>query len=81
MTEPVKDGGPAFPLPGDYTADGRGMSLRDYFAAQALTCMADAEALVAIRAEAAAKRCDPSEMVAAFVYDIADAMLKAREGR
>ena len=47
MTEQPKDGGPAFPLPhpeqngnGDWLyTDQQGMSLRDYFAGQALAAM------------------------------------------
>lgn len=69
----TKDGGPAFPV-GDFLSDRglverTGMSLRDYFAGQALTAF----------------RLRPSDWaeddleVAKCVYRIADAMLAARE--
>ena len=66
----MKDGGPAFPVPQGYLLgdDDKGMSLRDYFAGQAI------RALLA----------DPShdegiEWLAEYAYAWADAMLKARE--
>lgn len=39
MSEPINDGGPAFPLKAPLTIDCLGMSLRDYFAAKALCGM------------------------------------------
>jgi hypothetical protein len=73
MTTP-KDGGPAFPINGHIGSDGnfielptQGMTLRDYFAGQALAGML----------------ADPSvgttEQTAECAYDMADAMLAARE--
>lgn len=70
------DGGSAFPLDIYDSASGRmitskGMTLRDYFAAQALTALAQ-------------RRWDPTrgrtatETMAAACYNIADAMLIAR---
>lgn len=71
-------GGPAFPLPvADQDCCGRfesgygGMTLRDYFAAKAM------------QGEVAAntsKRADPTE-TAEYAYQMADAMLRAREGK
>ena len=65
--EEPDDGGPAFPamLPGgNYCTPG--MTLRDYFAAQALTGLIS--------------QCDmPNEVYAKMSYSIADAMLAARE--
>lgn len=71
------DGGPAFPRP--YSEDGAaqgGMSLRDWFAGQALT------RLSAMHFKAAEARADPHDATAdiAFMcYLQADAMLAERE--
>lgn len=74
----MKDGGPAFPVqalasPGSEVA--WGMSLRDWFAGQALAGMLSAFAKGAKNggpARFAEANCDTA-------YDIADAMLRARE--
>ena len=68
MNEPINDGGPAFPAP--YNNDGVGMSLRDWFAGQALA------GLLAGRGSAG----DKAPNWANGSYAIADAMLKARGG-
>ena len=63
----TKDGGNAFPLKGPLlTSDSLGMSLRDYFAAKAM------QSLVAL---------DHTNNIniAIWSYEIADAMLAARE--
>lgn len=67
----MKDGGPAFPV---YTPDmnvgdsaGPGMTLRDYFAGQALTAIAHFDTSG-----------DFSREVARRAYQYADAMIKAR---
>lgn len=88
-----KDGGPAFPLPmavgpaGDlYDASQTdpGMSLRDYFAGQALAghWSQSNPDLVRNMAEAADENFDGdiADMLAAAAYKAADSMLKAREG-
>jgi hypothetical protein len=65
----INDGGPAFPIPAD---DHLGMTLRDYFAAKALGGM-----LAEIP-----KSCyglDWQDKVTRTAYELADAMLKARE--
>ena len=64
----MKDGGPAFPVQ-DMRGDEHGMSMRDYFAGQAL-------AGVCQRAD-----WDDGEenVLARWAYDIADAMLAERE--
>jgi hypothetical protein len=73
--QPINDGGPAFPMPDSHHANGQvqyghlGMTLRDYFAAAALSSRGMYGAN--IRENAVAKEC----------YIIADAMLKAREGK
>lgn len=64
----MNTGGPAFPQPVNPSEYGRGMTLRDYFAAKAM----------------AAYWSDPAvagdyKTAAAWAYDMADAMLKARE--
>lgn len=59
------DGGPAFPEPVMDFSQYRGMTLRDYFAAKALQAIADP--------------CHSPELFANRAYEIADAMLRARE--
>jgi hypothetical protein len=73
MSTPINNGGPAFPV--SCAADGTplrasyqdtdGMSLRDWFAGQALTGV----------------QAPTAEGVAAAAYRVADAMLAAREGK
>ena len=85
MSEPIKDGGAAFPtysvMPG-YTGKPvkipvRGMSLRDWFAGQAVGCFfLDKENMVVLMNNAGWPRHD---MVASFCYGLADAMLAERE--
>ena len=85
----LKDGGPAFPSLEVYegynpereryevTSDvATGMSLRDYFAAQALSMLG-----VGLRSVRVDGTVDPGDALGAAgrAYTIADAMLKARE--
>ena len=56
-----------------------GMTLRDYFAGQALASL-DFDMIATIGKAATADGMGKGAMVAAFVYDLADAMLAAREG-
>ena len=65
----TNDGGPAFPHDGQQNYTG-GMTLRDYFAARAL------QGLMANKSNPL--HFNPEDD-AAYVYRIADAMLKARE--
>ena len=75
MSQPINDGGPAFPLQahGDeeksrYYLTQQGMTLRDYFAAAAL--------------EKASRGSDRSaDEIAKRAFYIADAMIKAREAK
>jgi uncharacterized protein YodC (DUF2158 family) len=68
----IKDGGPAFPVPGlQHDEDFNGMSLRDYFAAKAMQGFA---------ADPNAAWTAGANGMARCAYDWADAMLKAREG-
>ena len=73
----INDGGPAFPSEQHETQDGtwnqtfeRGMTLRDYFAGQALA------GLMASEADGGVYLADHAALRA---YEFADAMLKARE--
>lgn len=62
-------GGPAFPVSGDtYQIQAKGMTLRDYFAAKAMQSFATTDRMLW-----------SNERMAAEAYDVADAMLKARE--
>ena len=67
-------GGPAFPTGLDQQIESRtGMTLRDYFAAKAMQGFIQYSATKGIYAP-------PDDELAEAAYDIADAMLKAREG-
>ena len=88
MSTTQPDGGPAFPLffPESKTREGKtirsrdecpGMSLRDYFAGQALAVF-DHVSLKAIHNEARAQNTEPPVLIAIAAYGLADAMLKAR---
>ena len=64
-------GGPAFPTkPGHWMEEG--MTLRDYFAAQALI------GLISVSENYTSARNYPDASYASFAYGIADAMLEAR---
>lgn len=86
MTEKSNDGGPAFPTepntqPGFYAH--HGMSLRDWFAGQALTAYVDlvtsADFSVVEKAATGEGYSGPIEGYMAFrAYRVADAMLKER---
>ena len=94
MTNQTNDGGPAFPLtsstgdPRDGVYCANGMTLRDYFAAKALSSMAgkwrffDRAQKVATDLSKANKKpeekVEVQDVVAAWSYEFADAMLKAR---
>lgn len=68
----IKDGGPAFPR--DHANDGHnGMTLRDYFAAQALPLA------FAVFDEGYSPESPEPDLVAKCAYQYADAMLAARE--
>lgn len=66
------DGGPAFPVPeDDWNKTWSGMSLRDYFAGQALTGL-----LVSMCPESS----EQQRHLAVRLYEMADAMIAARKG-
>lgn len=69
----INDGGPAFPA--SYPCGPSGMTLRDYFAAKALQPMLGATAKPGMSTERAAR------IVAQAAYEMADAMLAAREAK
>lgn len=82
----MSDGGPIYPNPLPTTPEfvpgehWYGISLRDWFAGQALAGIcADTGSLERAAKEQYGKRTIRPEMVAAAAYQIADAMLKARE--
>lgn len=67
MSTPINDGGPAFPIGYGQGRDiSPGMSLRDWFAGQAILCVLGYAT-------------GDNEAVATECYQIADAMLAARE--
>jgi len=72
LNAPINDGGPAFPESGSrgVAAGGEGMTLRDYFAAAALTGLLASDPESTLRPDSAAR--------SALRY--ADAMLAARGG-
>jgi len=79
MTTPIDDGGPAFPVneANQEAYCSEGMALRDYFAAKAMQSVLDGSwpdlQLVPQNG------LEPIENSAMFAYQIADAMLKARQ--
>jgi hypothetical protein len=84
MNNERKDGGSAFPVNSDeYDQDAEryrpcsegGMSLRDYFAAKAMQSVCQ---MIAGRAHEVS-RSDPIGDIAKEAYQLADAMLRARE--
>ena len=74
MKNQINDGGPAFPHPEiDFEVTiqaSSGMTLRDYFAAAALR---------GLMAAHTSGGCLVDDLYAKYAYDLADAMLKARE--
>lgn len=68
MSTPINDGGPAFPavINGTTRTDAYGMSLRDYFAANAMLGLLVRPGSINTKQDAE------------FAYMVADAMLKAR---
>lgn len=85
----INDGGPAFPVDEVRLSDGTGisaghdgMSLRDHFAGQSLAGMlANAPYLMAIRDEAKHRGENAEDYIARTAYELADAMIKAREAQ
>lgn len=84
MADCFNNGGPAFPEAiavspsGDVYPGMGGMTLRDYFAGQALASM-DSKTKDKIFVLAERAGLDVADVMASSSYEIADAMLKARE--
>lgn len=76
----IKDGGPAFPVPESvldcraFQPDYQGMTLRDYFAAQALTGL-----ISGTLADGTTMGPTSETLFAQVSYQIADEMIRARE--
>jgi len=74
MSIPINDGGPAFPVQSIYSEDhgtnSRGMTLRDYFAGQALAGIL-----------ASANFGSTKDWIGGKAYEAADAMLASREAK
>lgn len=77
--KPIYTGGPAFPLNWDKQQEfwGFGLSVRDYFAAQALTGAQVWDAVLNGKNSVLAG--GGADKLAETAYAVADAMLKARE--
>ena len=76
MSEKIETGGPAFPTNYRHRANYPGMELRDYFAAKAMTaCYAEYCAHANVQGYEEGWKVG----VALDSYEMADAMLKARE--
>lgn len=74
MAGQIKDGGPAFPIVGTHEQVlETGMTLRDYFAAKAM-------AVVWTEIPDDADRDLALDRLGRYAYEMADAMLRAREG-
>lgn len=73
MSNAIKAGGPAFPItpenePRMNGTGGRGMTLRDYFAAKAMAALVAAD-----------NQTNPDNYIAQRAFEIADAMLREVE--
>ncbi len=80
----IDDGGPAFPTPVEFDPNGQlisyggyGMSLRDWFAGQALAGMM---ALPAVEGRGCWHTNSSPNQVAQVAYEYADAMIAVRKG-
>lgn len=72
------DGGPAFPSPTGNVSQRGQLSVRDYFAGQALKSLGHERAFLASCAAASIEGTTPEEQLSRRAYAIADAMLKER---
>ena len=77
MNTPQNDGGPAFPVPNDANVNQQeGMTLRDWFAGQALPGILSSSGCKLFREDEIAQH-----ELAEYAYRLADAMLKARKAK
>lgn len=74
MSDEINHGGPAFPLTAGQQVYVTGMTLRDWFAGQALSAVMDL-----CRGDTLTPGQHRSQLFAASAYRIADAMIAARE--
>jgi len=88
MSEPINDGGPAFPVKTVSTdgfgnpilsVDEQGMSLRDYFAAKAMNGLLSMSGSTRDSGWSDLTVWQKLEVITRDSYEIADAMLKARQ--
>ena len=85
MSDKIDDGGQAFPShPALYSsadqAEAQGMSLRDWFAGQALAGMMANQRLLYLLVPKNMSQNEADELVARQAYASADAMIAARKG-
>nr|DAH75522.1 MAG TPA: hypothetical protein [Caudoviricetes sp.] len=82
MTQ-IKDGGPAFPSAGDELYNREfGMTLRDWFAGQALAgLLSDDGTILRMRSAAEADGQDLAKWMASGAFELATAMIAEREER
>jgi predicted DNA-binding transcriptional regulator AlpA len=77
----INEGGPAFPVcPAKWDTMYHGISIRDYFAAKAMQAFISAYPCQAIDREDGGTPID-DDSIAEDAYDVADAMLRAREAK
>jgi hypothetical protein len=86
MSTPIDDGGPFHPIittPGVTLLEHTGISLRDWFAGQAMlgmqARMANSSYADSVRSGAAASKIDVCDAIAQCAYELADSMLAARK--
>ena len=76
--ETIDDGGPAYPSPAGGDPAFSGMSLRDWFAGQALSESISAAKEI-VKMEWCPEDLEVTEYAASLAYEIADAMLAERK--
>lgn len=85
MTQKPNDGGPAFPTTLDYGECGSqtigGMTLRDWFAGQALGAFIQRVTSDKIVAGMLEEGIQAETLLARYAYDMADAMIAVREAK
>jgi hypothetical protein len=78
MSTPIDDGGPAFPFDLQGVQPCQGMSLRDWFAGQALNGFCSDGSSLKATHDALESGKSLAQVLAKSAYDAADAMLAAR---
>ena len=82
MSNTINNGGPAFPTEnarqtGPSSWHEEGMTLRDYFAAKAMQSYVSRDSWIPAELEKTKESYD--QLLARYAYEMADAMLRARE--